>query len=750
MALGQPSRELSSFHVFGDLGAVQSSCVDGLSSLWLQSFALSSSSSSISCGTATDSTSLISGQTAGEIQKSEDSLMSVQLLNLSVCNPQGLSLPVNKKHAQEKRFHLHATPGNGVAANCEPDSLSSSGKQDCRLLQCPVELGETEPSGKIVIPEKCGPENSLKPLLHRRQSCPLRPLDASSSQARAEGKSQGSLGIWDELPSSESLNEFIAKMEDKRATELSTETHTWGHWHEHFSQLSPRCSLLDESSVTGQSDVRLRKLVEKVDMCKEPVLSCHHSNPLSFCGKQPQQKSLNCSLSADRKEEWNCLTNQHSILCPLTSPAAGQQSTGSDLPSKAGVNQNVSVFKHLHLCSPVKASLNNVESPGAQTKETSARLSCKCVDRLNRTSDLKNSQQLGFTSVVHEKPDKVYEREGELISNWQENHCRGSDSSYMLRGCPNCCQECYNASADLFGASVGGAEVAVGTLSTDQGFSTRKSALTEKCRTYEFMLNESDASPCGLSLHDLSCTPRQKTSTPVANLVHELDPEVASTQDFVPHSQSTPLAGLSQQERLPKQKKSILRELSLNKLSRFNGECEKATPASKKPLVKQLVSKFLQSRKWCQTSFATLGLSIPHQLDINGSPAWDSAEKDSEEWVPPSEKKPKRSQQIALQNQKTFRSRRKSLARYAAECQAMENLIRVEVTSQWQQPTETTVGIVPIHEGAANPGPLLDTLPDLSAFSDGNKSHLSSTSVSFTAPWSPELFANTSQLPDIS
>ncbi|XP_033001922.1 DNA damage-induced apoptosis suppressor protein isoform X1 [Lacerta agilis] len=742
-AVDQPSREFSGLYGSGTLGAVPSCCIDVLSSLWPQSFGLNSSS--VSSGTTADLVALSTSKAAQDEPNSDDSPISLH--SLSVFKPQDRNLTVNtKKEQKDKKCHLHHRTEKSEAG------YSSLRRKVCRSLLSPLILEDRDsPLRKISTQCSDGLEKSWTSLPPQTYDGSLPPLAPSSSHIRASGNSQEDPWLWDELPSSESFNEFIAKIENDKATVLPTEAGVLEHFpsqgadefHGPFKQSSPKPGICSANFITEESGEKLKKLAGKMEMCKEDNFPCHQLNLPCFSSNRYHQEASYTSLPTEEKENWGCWATQHPDLSPWSTLTGIKcsHSKGSCLSSKEGVGQDVSSCKSLNSCSSTN---NSLKSPCLQTRKTT-HLNCKgdgnlgkwenkgsVNDQLNQMADLINTQEQGFTQATCEKTDKVCEKERELFSevqnyNFSEAEVSGSD-------CP---EGSYNASADLFDASTRQAEATVRMFNLAQAFSPQEGTLNKECIRSEATLSEQDASWNtswhGLSLHKMFTTPHQKTSTPVAGSISEFEHSLASTPGFVPDSQSTPLSRPCRQVSLPRGRESILTKLPQNKLSWINARCKRPRPSLNFFLAKQLFSKFPQSRRSSDANSVSISASGPQQLSIKGSPAQRLSENDDEEWIPPSDKKWIRP--IAFQNGKTLRS--DANCQVAEKSPLSENKVRfvipksnvslrkVEFIHKRQQLTETRFEDGPVPEDGVHLRQLMSESPG---------------SMHNTADWSSELF----------
>ncbi|XP_015270499.1 PREDICTED: DNA damage-induced apoptosis suppressor protein-like, partial [Gekko japonicus] len=469
-ALSQPSSELSSLRGSGDGDVVPSSQAQGLSGLWAQSFGLTSSS--VSGGTAADLAALDSRRTARDEQKRDNSPVSLQRRNQSIDSSQDDNQAVNERNVQGgDKFCLCPTWHNGIFVEKEARSRSAE-RDDYRAVQNPLQTGKEDSPGKIIIQHSHGLERPHNPL----QGGPCCPLVSCAGHSRDGRSSQGEPWLWDELPSSESLNEFIARIESGNATESPTETRAWeyfpskgaGETHGCVNQTPPQ---LAATSTPGQAHEKLQEVAEKVDLSKEPVLSCHRFSQLSRSGKEYQPEASFRTLSTQGRDEWERLSDHHRLLLPWLSPVGIQPSglKGSCPSPKEGVDRDVT--GHENHCAPasLKAARSCLNSP--------ARLDRKREDNAAGWRKEERSHCEPKQGVC-ERLDNVCE--GQPLPEMHGNHCKEGEISSSPRDSSICTQGSYNASADLFDASTAGAEVVTGTLSTGQAASAQGGALTAK------------------------------------------------------------------------------------------------------------------------------------------------------------------------------------------------------------------------------------------------------------------------------
>ncbi|XP_007443907.1 DNA damage-induced apoptosis suppressor protein [Python bivittatus] len=203
MAFDHPSRELKNLHVSNGLDVVQSGHIN-FSSFWPCSFGLTWSSTSSE--TTEHSVALVSCETTSDKQKCKDG--SITSRSQLVYNLKDRNLTLNKGYVHEdKKPHLYSFPQSTTTKN-ELGRRSSIKRKDGNVLESPLALEQKDSSGKIDIQSSYGLGNPWNPLPHKRHKGHL--ASSSSPYATVDAASQE--------VSSESLNEFLARLENNSAT----------------------------------------------------------------------------------------------------------------------------------------------------------------------------------------------------------------------------------------------------------------------------------------------------------------------------------------------------------------------------------------------------------------------------------------------------------------------------------------------------------------------------------------------------
>lgn len=624
----------------GSLREILPGCLDGLSSLWPQSFGLTSSSTP--GGTPVDPVAPSPSWTTYEKPKGGANLIS----SYSLSSQSHDIARINQNTQQDKKLHPFSAWGKNFPAKGASESQSSLREKGCSSL---------EGSCKIHGSHSRDPEKSWNTLPFQKQGDSFGPLVASCTGIG--GSSQEALWFGDELPSSESLSEFIAQLESNQVSKSPPEhCPSQGSNGHSPNQIFPKVGVFQGTLLTGQPDEKLQKLTEKV--WKE---GCLH-RPLNLSPFKG-----NKSHSPTRKEGWRDLPSEQSVSS-LWSSSAGDHphSKGSCQPSTEDNDQDGGGSKDLQVCSSFES-----------IKKTNL-LNCKhnsnfphtgsSSHQLHQTTNIADTQKGSFTLVSHEKLGEIHESDREPLPEVQAHDSRGRNTTgCLLQGDSEYPQGSYgyDASADLFDCSAsevptGTSGVPTGTSEAVQTFLEKEGMLTEKHLVPELWSTELDAhwsiSPCRLSL---SAPSDPQTSTPVAPSGAESEGSLVGTSDFVPYSQATPFAKQCQQVQLHRGSESILSELQLNKLSWINARCRRPRHALEKSLRRQCLSKFLPSRGVNNACPTAGNVDDQNSLSASGSPVQKLFDNDSEDWIPPSERKGVH--QLASHNQKVFGLRKRRI-----------------------------------------------------------------------------------------
>ncbi|XP_038243344.1 DNA damage-induced apoptosis suppressor protein isoform X2 [Dermochelys coriacea] len=771
IAIDQPSSELSSLCSSGSNSYfVQSGGQESFSGPWQQSFGLTSSS--VDWITTEDFSSLELGKAAGEQCKLQERRFSAEVCSLSPSNQaiQDLQLcnPLNERNEQEdNEFSSLSSQSNTITATEKLESFSSLKREwspdrnRSRLLQSPLDLKYSCP--EIISRHDYFQENSFNSLIYQRKDYSFCASAVSPNYGIAAGTSQDDPMIWDELPFSESLNEFIARIENNKST-LSPvglnahkySLHERSELDENHSKTSCSQGIVHAACKSTTTTGRFPQLAENVNTCKEHITSCHQSNLTPVNGQVSQSESLTSVLSTSTKggRESDFIPNLPLLVLSQSSAvtATFALSAGSFLQSEEA---NVNISNNAHSFTNLQCTMKDAESPYLQRREKPARLhslydGCvanwenkeNCSYPPDPRTDLTSSQDLGCDSAAPYKAKNMCKRELEPLTELQENTVRAINQSDLLQNNSNHPKSSYNASADLFDASAREIETMVEFSNKSHNSSAQEDVLTEKCTASELVCSPLDVdcsySKCRSSLFGIH-------STPITYSLYDLELDLVDTQNFVPYSQSTPVARPLQKFRSQRGRKSVLPKLTSKSPTKIHCKCKPSRPSFKNTLLRQLTSNFL---KHTRSSNIAINKSVSQQSFINSK----VPENDSKEWIPPSATK--LLQPVAFSTLKTVGLQARSPAickpldkKTISEDKANSGKSRTDACLRSRKLNPMNRAGIPttlIPENAAKASLLEDAVSGTCACSETQKSHSCVTylvgGLDDAVSWSPELF----------
>ncbi|XP_067425077.1 DNA damage-induced apoptosis suppressor protein [Emydura macquarii macquarii] len=660
IAIDQPSSEFSSLCSTGTNSCfVQSSGRESFSGPWQQSFGLTSSS--VDWVTTEDCSALVLGKVAGEQCKLQERSFFAEPCSLSPSNQtiQDLQLCNSRNEINEQEddeFSSLPSQSDTITATEKLESFSSLKREwspdrnSSRLLQSPLDLGLKYSCPEITSRCNYFPEKSWNSLVCQRKNYSFCSSAVSPNHGNAAGTSQDDPMIWDELPFSESLNEFIARIENKST--ISPVGHN-AHKHE-TSELDENHSkkscgqgiaVVDMQAVCTTG--RFPQLAENVNTCKEHILSFRQSNLTPVSGQVSQCESLYRVLPT------STMGGRESDFIP--SPPLPVLSQSSAVRGKAALSEgsflqseeaNV-ISNNAHSFTNLKCTIKHAESLYLQRREKPTHLDSlydgcvadwenkeNCSYSPNPRTDLTSSQELGCDSTAPFQAKNMCKRELKPLTEVQEITVRAINQNDLLQNYSNHHRGSYNASADLFDASARERKTMVEFSNKSYNSPAQEDVLTEKYTASELVLSPLDA---GCSYSDCRLLPSLppsfgKDSTPVTYSLYDSELDLVDTQDFVPYSQSTPVARSLQKFRAQRRRESILPKLTSKSPTKIHCKCKESRPSFKNTLLRQLTSKFPKHKRSSNTRTTTISKSVSQQSFINS----ELPGNDSEEWIPPS------------------------------------------------------------------------------------------------------------------
>lgn len=508
------------------------------------------------------------------------------------------------------------------------------------------------------------------PSLERPACCP-------PSSLRLEEVAGGSQDFdsenWDDLPFSESLNKFLAVIESEIAVTQTDVSSRKSHLDNDIDKLHADHSGLSVilqrpvGALYTPPIVRSLQATVKANSGKDYLLSNYEANPTPSVQKESQPGYTTEAISTNsngRDISEYFLTNTY-LLAPF--PSSEDLETTATLRKSTRIPPDEAKILLKRNTSESDHCLNVKYFNGCGEKslsETTEKLTTLWSMRYNDVSDLCNLQDRQYSKWPENQGDSfticrklTYSFEalcsspnrstntlkqmpygGHINNNLTPNHSASHEAS-------------YNASADLFDDSAKEIDIATEITKTSQDIllqwekSLAKNHLTESDFSLRPLSKTSRQSSQKLSLQNLSASmyPKACPSPPCFQSDSENDFE--DSQDFVPCSQSTPVAGFSQtrilgMKRAFKKRPAFYSDLDVTYKKRISSENEaqKAIPGC----LKHIKTPSQKSR-----SPITSGITQPEVF--NNCPIAECLESDIDEWVPPTTKKAFLSDTFGLQ-----------------------------------------------------------------------------------------------------
>uniref|UniRef100_A0A663LL42 DNA damage induced apoptosis suppressor n=1 Tax=Athene cunicularia TaxID=194338 RepID=A0A663LL42_ATHCN len=605
----EPISELSSLSSLSRNSCfVQSSGRESFLGSWQQSFSLTSS---VAWVTAEDFPTLEVGKLVSEQHKQEGKSVSAELCTVShnnqtlwdsqYCSP-------SVKEGNKESNELSSQPSQTDSTSDKLERLSSS-KTEClhgnssRLLQHPLESAVKSIYAKINNRNYSYLQKSHNSLFYNRDVSASNPVNVA-------GVSQTDSVLWDELPFSESLNEFLAKIEDGKSVVTSPSLDAGKRALVASSQLGvninksyPRQTLvagdLPEESVLG------RFMPPAGNDSWQNILACLHSEDFDLTDKVSQCEPSSSVLSSSDKEcGASCfIPNVHlpvlSQSLPVTSEPSVSES-GYVQPKSANIDISKLSWSFISLQYTAEHGETCLKRSKSATRVHSAHDSCLagCENKENYSSTPSLRTDLTLTEAWDSDPAtpsntrRIYKRELKPLTELSENTFKSVNGGEMLwnRIFP---EGSYNASADLFDASA-----------------RAEDTLTEKVTAPEFMLYPGDVPSNGSKLSSsLHRSPPAFSThgTPVTFSFCDSECNSVSARDFVPYSQSTPMTKPFQKlwpvgEKNSFRSRSSFQNTLLQQLTGRLGKRERPSNREDKGSNSAISQQFLNFEEWIPPS----------------------------------------------------------------------------------------------------------------------------------------------------
>lgn len=728
--------ELSSLSVLSRNSCfVQSSGRENFLGSWQQSFSLTSS---VAWVTAEDFPSLEVGKLVSEQHEEEGRPVSVESCSVSLNNQtlldsQFCSSSVKEGNKEENELSSQPSQADRISATDKLERISSS-KTECslqnssQLLENPLDFGS-----KIICPKtnsgnySCQ-EKSPKLLFYGRHT-------SASDRVNLTGASQTDSVLWDELPFSESLNEFLARIEYKSfVTSPNLDVGKCGLLESSKLSINHNKSHPRQTPVAGaltEASGRFLPSVEK-DSWESISFACLKASPNPLSDEVLQHNSFSSILcSADKECGASCFIPHSHLLTPskslqVTSETSASKRSRQSKEASAKVSKSACSFisphcsaEHEETCLQRSKRATCVHSAhdsclsGSENKENSS-----CIP--NQIKDLT------FTGAWDSGPAFKSINKREVIWNG---------------GCP---EGSYNASADLFDVNAGEGAKAAESLNKSSNSLIQEDPSTEKVTTPKLVLFPGDVS-CNSSKQTSSLhrTPLafRKHSTPVTCSFYDSDCNTFSAQDFVPYSESTPVAKPLQKLRPAGEHSPSVTVFTSENPTKIHSKRKRSRSSFQNTLLQQLTGRRVKRERLSSSEDIEGKSSVPQQFCNSQSPA------SVEEWIPPSANKRFRPtaslsiKPVSWHSQLSCEHADRNPISGSKENSEKDVCFRSE---RFNSVNTATVLATPVSAGIAKALFLSDTVLESCSSSEGknlsSRAKYSRVSMEGATGWSPELF----------
>lgn len=674
LALGHTVSDLSSI-----CGPDRSSCFneshgrDNFSRFWQLSLQLTSIVPQL-----TDDDSFLAseqGKATGTLHQNRKCVSLAEATGSSSCHdatqsPWSLVSYMSKKSTAQQSGEEH-----GLKAN-QPSAVHSShviGITDSHFfplkMQEPLESSNTRSFHNAVeIKNRYTQHELMRHQHHGLDTSPSlqeKSICCPPSSLRLEEMAGGSQDcdpeIWDDLPFSESLNEFLAVIESESAltqTDASSRKHHLDNInklpvdHSRFSVTPQRTSgALHTPSIA----LRSSQASVKANSNKDSFLSNCEANPSPSVQKEPQPDNIAEAVSVTsngRDVSEYFLPNVYlSALFP-SSKSLGTTVTHEPariLPCRAETSLKCSSSESDHFC------LNSKYSNGGREKslsEMSEKLKTLHSRRYNDVSDLCNLKSRQYYRWP--KNDGNHFTICKKLTYPLESLCSTPNrSTNALKEMPyghinnNLTQNCsaglegsYDASADLFDDNAKEVDITTEITKKSQDILLQwGKSLAESHTKSDFsprsLPENSSQSSQKLSMQSISAPMSRRTCSSPPHFQSDSEYDFEESQDFVPCSQSTPVAGFHQ-TRIHGMKGAFKNLPAI--YSDFDANYIK-TRISSENYAQQAIPSCPKNRTTPSQKSRSPIISGIKQLEVFNCPIRECLETDVDDWVPPTTRK---------------------------------------------------------------------------------------------------------------
>ncbi|XP_036898724.1 DNA damage-induced apoptosis suppressor protein [Sturnira hondurensis] len=570
-----------------------------------------------------------------------------------------------------KELDLQANQPSAVHSSQHDTGVTGSNLFPLKMEE-PCEPSNTKSFLSVVEIENRYSQHELTCHQHHEVNTPLnlqgRPTCCPPLSLRPEEVAGGSPDydptIWDDLPLSESLNKFLAVVESEIAV---TQTDAISRKCRPDNGIDKLHAVYSDLSVTPQRTtgplhtppiaLRSSQATVETNSCKGSLLSKSEANPTASVQKESKPCNPADAISISRSGRDSSQSFLPNTCLPALFPSSKGLGTSSSLtnstripPHRGAISVTCSTLESDHYYVNIKHFNGRGEESLLETSEKSTTL---CSRRYNDVSDLCNLENKQYSRWLENPGDGLticrkltYPLEAPCSSPrrstniWKEmpyGHIDNNLTQKYFSG-----QEgSYNASADLFNDSVKETDIATEITKKSQdillkrGQSLSESHHTEPDSSLRSLSGNSSQSSQKLSSQNIPASTMYPKTCP-SHFPSDSESDFEDSQDFVPCSQSTPVAGFHQTRVHGvkgdfKKLLAFCSDLDANyKKPRISSENEaqQATPSCPK----NIKTPTQKSRSPVISSMAQPEASKTH-------PVAECLESDVDEWVPPTTRK---------------------------------------------------------------------------------------------------------------
>ncbi|XP_051843178.1 DNA damage-induced apoptosis suppressor protein [Antechinus flavipes] len=656
-----PSSELSSLGSSGSSsGFVQSSDRDRLSGLWQQFLGLTP----VVIQPADDEDFSISEQSKadGVLLQQRERAPSAEVTFVSSHhrpsqNSHSPHLSLSEESERGKPGTESSLPASHLTVILKNDQEigTANNENSFHLLKMKQSLGESNINLSPATLETEEKYSQLNLVYHQNHN-----LDFSSSfqkrlsfntlspshKASADDTQEEDPEIWDDLPFSESLNAFMAVIENENMTTQATNGHNLSPVDGHCGRL-----LASPQKATGNMSVPLVK-------SKVKQKNCGKSKVISTSPKEMQQFNIanGFSTSVKGKENSDCAKlNANVSALPQASKDfrmyLSLKKSNSFPQHKVEIISSTNTSENIHSCANTKYSVKCGRRQSSEMNRTATSLcsenhvfsdACarnkghsiwlqnqegtftKCKELLQSSNTCYNNKNVSTNAFT-----LMPEFQGITSTSVKENLLQNDSSIHDSN---------YNASADLFDVSAKEIETVAEYTDKSQGIlSTWETVLTENYPLFNFSLSPIDDNCSHFRRRSSSQNILHKTrthSSPYFQSDSEYD--LGDSKEFVPCLQSTPIVPIPHRLRVHRIKKSFQKypRLYTNLHSKY-----KKSAMTFEDEIQQSTPNFLKNENSASLKSRHASISDDsQQILINSSPI-KFFESNFDDWILPTTKK---------------------------------------------------------------------------------------------------------------